>query len=128
MVIDDAPIDRLIVERVVLKNQFATEVLSFESVSEALEYLQRYHSDQDKLPGLIFLDINMPDMNGFDFLNHYHLMPESVKSYCAIVMLSSSLMPADLKRAEENPFVHRFITKPLHNGKLEDLRSTFRSK
>lgn len=121
MVVDDAEIDRFLAKKVLTKCAFAREVLPLESAMNALDYLSENQENKDALPDLIFLDINMPKMNGFDFLEEYTKLPETVKKKCIIVMLSSSLLSEDRELALNNPYVCQFLNKPLTADKLKEV-------
>ena len=122
MVIDDSPIDRLLVEKMVRKAEFAEEVISFESAKTALNYFTDNADVENSIPDILFLDINMPEMNGFDFLDACKSLPEPVKSKCRIIMLSSSLHNEDKSRALGHPYVEGFLNKPLTFEVLEALK------
>ena len=62
---------------------------------------------------LILLDLQMPGLNGFEFADHYALLPESVRSRIKLFMISSTVDPNDIARAERNPFIIRLLPKPL---------------
>lgn len=121
MVVDDTYIDRFIVERLVKKIGFSRKVISMESAMDALNYLRQHADQPTELPRIIFLDIRMPEMDGFGFLASYELLPDTVKENCTLIMLSSSLNPDDLQRVEDNRYVNRFISKPLDREKLENI-------
>lgn len=121
MVIDDNYIDRYIAERNLIKFNLADLVQLFESGSDALEYLMVHSGEASELPQMIFLDIRMPGMDGFEFLEQYARLPSLVHDTCSIIMLSSSIDTLDLNRIKENPFVRKFMNKPLEKRKLEDL-------
>ena len=123
MIVDDAKIDRFLAEKVISKHSFAEEVVSVDSAIRALDYLTNYTEDEEALPDLIFLDINMPEMNGFEFLAEYKKLPENIKRKCIIVMLSSSLHPEDKELALQSPYVCQFLNKPLTKQKLQDVAS-----
>src|SRR5438874_7736969 len=113
MVIDDNEIDRYIAERYIKKIGFAEEVILKESARKGLEYLKSLEQTPDELPQLIFLDIRMPEIDGFGFLEAYQSLPETVRSNCIIMMLTTSLNPEDQERARNNQYVSRFLNKPL---------------
>ncbi|WP_256009082.1 response regulator [Desertivirga xinjiangensis] len=123
MVVDDAKIDRFLAEKVISKYSFAEEVVSVESAISALDYLSTNTGDEEALPDLIFLDINMPEMNGFEFLAEYNKLPENIKKKCIIIMLSSSLHPEDKELALQSPYVCQFLNKPLTEQKLIEITS-----
>ncbi len=121
MLVDDNPIDRFTANISLKKNGFAEEVILKESAMEALDYLQQHIGLPEELPSLIFLDINMPEMNGFEFLDAFAKLDPTIHNTCVILMLSTSLNPDDHARAASCPFVRSFLTKPLMKQKLLEL-------
>jgi CheY-like chemotaxis protein len=121
MVIDDNEIDLYIAEMVMETVGFAEKVICVGSAKEALTYLKPLNENTEELPNLIFLDINMPEMTGFDFLKAYEDLPENIKKKCIIMMLTSSLDEDDRMQAESNQFVRKFLNKPLDKDKLGQL-------
>ncbi len=128
LVIDDSETDRYVAKRMIQKYNFAEDIVVQESATKALIYLQTLESTPEELPQFIFLDIRMPEMDGFGFLEEFKKLNETIKSTCVIVMLSTSLDADDLKKAEENPFVNRFMNKPLDKEKMEILGQDFQPK
>lgn len=121
MIIDDARIDRYMAEKIIKKYDFSNEVITVESAMDALEFLENCRTVPESLPDLIFLDINMPQMSGFDFLDEYRKFPELIKKKCIIVILSSSMHQDDRQRAMESPYVFTFLSKPINVDKLKEL-------
>ena len=88
---------------------------------EALEYLQRAGTGDATTPDLILLDINMPVMNGFEFIEQYDQLPNDWKSKILVVMLTTSLHPNDVARAQQHPSIREYFYKPLLKEKLGEL-------
>ncbi len=118
---DDEPtnfLNQVIIERA----GCAEEIKTVQSGREALEYLMQASSNQTfPCPDLIFLDINMPAMNGWEFLERYAHLPAHQKANVVIVMLTTSLNPDDRAKAHEISEVTGFETKPLTVDKLQAL-------
>ncbi|MDR7370199.1 response regulator [Flavobacterium aquidurense] len=128
LVIDDNPTDRYIAKRMAEKFLFAEEIILQESALEALHYIKSLENTPQLLPELIFLDINMPGMNGYEFLDEYAKLSETIKSNCIILMITTSLHPDDFRRAENNPSIFRFLNKPLDQEKFRLIESEFSLK
>jgi len=113
LLIDDNDIDNFINKKLLLKTGFATDIVEKKSASSALDYLRSVKENKEELPDIIFLDIMMPVMDGFDFLDEYDLMPDEIKNHSKIIMLSSTESFKDLNRANSNKYVYKFLNKPL---------------
>ncbi|MCX6291470.1 MAG: response regulator [Bacteroidetes bacterium] len=121
MLIDDDDVDRYISSRVIRSASFADNIVLKSSAKDALTFLEKHSSEPSELPEIIFLDIDMPGMNGFDFLEAFSHLCNEIKTHCNIVVLSNSLEPdqAIASRARNNPFVRKILNKPLTLEALE---------
>ncbi|MCX6291414.1 MAG: response regulator [Bacteroidetes bacterium] len=118
LLIDDNDIDNFINERMITTTSFSISVVVKTSAESALEYL-RLQSGEEHLPQVIFLDLNMPVMDGFGFLAEYEKLADSIKKFCKVIVLSSSISPEDINRASTNPYVVKYINKPLNEKYLD---------
>jgi CheY-like chemotaxis protein len=73
------------------------------------------------LPEVIFLDIDMPLMDGFQFLDEFEKLGSNTKEKCKIVMLTSSINPQDVNKSKNYLYVKKYINKPLSQENLENL-------
>ena len=117
-VVDDSEIDRYIISSVIKRYCFAHEAIEFNMAQKALTYLEENQNNPDLLPDIILLDINMPEMNGFEFLESYNSLPQSLQKQINIIILTSSNNPDDAANAAKNPLVRVFLNKPLNEKKL----------
>ena len=117
LVIDDSLPDRFIAKKLIGRNHLAENIVIKESASEGLDYLVKIN-DTNELPQIIFLDIRMPEMDGFDFLEKFNDLPTSIQDNCMIYMLTSSAYSEDRKKAELFHSVKGFIIKPLTESEL----------
>jgi len=113
ILVDDDDLTNLIHD-MTLKDALGEKVLveTFEKPEEALEFIQNTYTENSD-PTILFLDINMPGINGWEFLERYEKFSPAVKSRINIYILSSSVDPRDVRRAEENKNVLGFLSKPL---------------
>jgi CheY-like chemotaxis protein len=119
LLIDDNDIDNFINERMITTNYFSRKVVVKNSGEAALKFLIENAENKNILPEVIFLDLNMPVMDGFAFLQEYEKLPESVQENCKVIVLSSSISPEDINRASTNPFVIKYVNKPLNEKYLD---------
>lgn len=125
MLIDDNEIDNLINQKMLEATNFAERIYVYTSGKSALEYLQNLQRDKnlDKvlIPDIIFLDINMPLMDGFQFLDEFGKLDKAIAQKSKIVMLTTSINPSDKELSDQYKQVVTFINKPLTQEYLVSL-------
>jgi len=123
MLVDDNETDNFISKRIIEITKFARNVIIKSSGKSALEYIGAHRNEPDKLPDLIFLDINMPIVDGFVFLYEFEKFAEIVKNKCRVIILSSSDNKRDIDKIVNNDHVIKFITKPLTESELGEIKN-----
>ncbi len=118
MLVDDEPINNFITEKII--ERFSDyRVEAYTSAREALSRLRN-----GATPEFIFLDINMPETNGWDFLDEYSTFPPEVLEKSPVVMLTSSIDMKDVERSRSYRCVCDFISKPLNETSLHAVLQT----
>lgn len=91
MIIDDNDIDLYVTSRMIKTYKVGEQVITFNSARAALEYLQQNAGDASQIPDVMLVDIYMPLMSGFEFMEAYRDFPEDIKQKCRIYIISSSI-------------------------------------
>ncbi len=121
LLIDDNPDDNFFHERVIRKNNYTNCVIAKESAEDALDYLKAFDENQASEIDLIFLDINMPRMNGWDFLDEYNKLDKELQRGVIVIMLTTSDNPDDIQKAMKWGFTNDFKTKPLTKKMMDEI-------
>ncbi|MDZ4714502.1 MAG: response regulator [Cytophagales bacterium] len=121
MLVDDNDTDNFISKRIIEITGFADRIEVKNSGKSALDYLAQHQNSPEDLPNIIFLDINMPVVDGFVFLYEFEKFKELVKTKCKVIILSSSDNKRDIDKIVNNNYVIKFVTKPLTESSLIEI-------
>lgn len=120
ILIEDNEIDLFFHEKMIMLQEISSDIKSFPQAGKALEYIKSFRKNIMNYPNtIILLDIQMPGMNGFDFLEHFENLPENLIERNRIFIVSSSVDYADLKRIQAHHLVNKILKKPLDAEKLK---------
>ena len=117
MLIDDDADDNYFHQVILKKMDITDHIEVAESGPEALEYFKK----ENPVPDIIFLDINMPGMSGWDFLDEYKKLTAGERKTVIIVMLTTSISPADKEKAAQISEITSFQSKPMTKEMLKDI-------
>ena len=120
LLVEDDPITIMVCDRIIKMTSFAEKVTSCENGKIAIDFLAA-PALNGNVPSIIFLDINMPVMNGWDFLEELEEVKLTFKNLPKIYLLSSTVDPEDYKKAKRFSLVEDFISKPLSKEALEKI-------
>ena len=121
LLVEDDPITIMVCDRIIKMSDFATNVVSCENGNTAIDHINKLVNEEKQFPEIIFLDINMPVMNGWDFLEEFEMIKDKISPMPRIFILSSTVDPEDYKRAKSFSAVDNFISKPLSKEFLEQI-------
>jgi CheY-like chemotaxis protein len=126
--IDDDPITLMLNKKIILKTLFSDEIITAKNGEEALHFFNTIKYDKttvelNSLPRLIFLDLNMPVMGGWEFLDIFNTSDYSDFHEIKVVILSSTIDPKDLEKAKTYPMVLDFLSKPISLSMLDYLKN-----
>jgi CheY-like chemotaxis protein len=121
-IIDDDEIYQFTLTRIINHNKQAERVITFSDGEKAIQYLTDNKAINENIPDIIFLDLNMPIMDGWQFMEEYASVKTEIKKKVNIFMWSSSVNPIDIERASEISEISDYIIKPI---KLEDVKIFF---
>ncbi len=110
-IIDDDPIYLMLAKRLISLNQFSNLIFEYRDGNEAYLALKQMHDQGEQMPDMIFLDINMPIWDGWDFLDE--IVKLELQDTFDVYMVSSSTCLCDKEKAESYPLIKGFLTKPL---------------
>ncbi|MBS1486994.1 MAG: response regulator [Bacteroidetes bacterium] len=121
MLIDDNEIDNLINQKMIEAAAVTDHIYTHTGAKSAIEFLKNMEKmdlAEKVLPDVIFLDIDMPLMDGFQFLDEFENLSPLTRKKCKIVMLTSSINPQDFNRSKKYPNVRLYLNKPLSHDSI----------
>ena len=123
MCIDDDPITLMLFKKVVQKASFANKIINTNNGQEAIKLINTINNNENHPPQLIFLDLNMPVMDGWEFLDLFNNSNYFNQNDTKIIILTSTIDPEDIKKAKSYPNVIEFLPKPITVEMLNYLKT-----
>src|SRR3569833_2173761 len=121
VLIDDNPIDHYIMRTMLYNNEACQQATYTFDGSMILEYIEENSSATEKLPDVIFLDLTMPDFSGWEFLEKFDKLQNSLKKHVDLYVMTSSVRESDKERSIKYGCVNSFISKPLSRQMLDNI-------
>lgn len=120
-IIDDDEIYQFTTKRMIEKTQLVKKILVFSDAEKALEFIDSTISNSEDTPEIILLDINMPMMDGWEFLEKYIQIQPKLAKKIIIYMISSSLDKRDIAKAKEISEITDYIVKPISTEQIKEI-------
>lgn len=121
MIVDDDDVFVFLTKKAIDKTTFFKEILVFNNGLDSIEYIKENVKNPDLLPEVILLDLSMPIMDGWQFLEEYSEFKSEIGKPIVIYIVTSSISPEDLKKARSIAEVSDFIVKPITHEKLAEV-------
>ncbi|WP_026808659.1 response regulator [Arenibacter latericius] len=126
-IIDDDPISVYGIKRTMKKVDFSKTVVVYNNGQDAINGVKAMVEAGEKIPSVIFLDLNMPVMDGWEFLEDFMKIPNANTDNVTIFVISSSVNPEDIIRAKSYEIVNNYIVKPVESNDLIQLLTDYKS-
>ncbi len=120
-IIDDDQTFVFLTKKSISSTNIESNINEFSDGSEAIDYLKTIATDDTMLPDIILLDLFMPIMDGWGFLEEYKLLHPHLPKKADIYIVSSTIAPHDIERAKSHPLVKDLFIKPLVRDKIIEL-------
>jgi len=121
VLIDDNPIDHYIMRTMLYNNDRCQQATYTFDGDMIIEYMEEHHSESNRLPDVIFLDLTMPDFSGWDFLEKFERLKNRLKKNIELYVMASSVRESDKERSTKYACVSSFISKPLSKQMLNSI-------
>ncbi|HEY6160838.1 MAG TPA: response regulator [Bacteroidia bacterium] len=132
MLVDDSEVDNFINLKMIEGCNFAEKIYTHTSGRSGIEFLRSLSMNpqilSQLLPEIIFLDINMPVMDGFAFVKEFDKLPIEVVKHCKIIVLTSSINPEDIANSKRSDSIVRYVNKPLSRETLMGIENPARAE
>ncbi len=120
-IVDDDDVYKFTLNKTIESQNFANKIMMFSDGEEAIDFLSDNLNDPNNLPDVIFLDINMPIMDGFEFMEEYIKIKPYVGKKIIIYMVTSSIDPIDIERSKAISEISDYIVKPIDAKQLAEI-------
>ena len=125
LLIDDEEINLFILQNLLRLSQINAEILFYNTSKKAIEYLKTLITEQKGFPDLILLDIEMPVMNGWDFLDDYRKLDKSYQKDCKIIIFTTSIIEQDILKAQSYKEVQDLLNKPMTVEMIKNIEQAY---
>jgi CheY-like chemotaxis protein len=123
-IIDDDKIYQFMLHKIIRDHKLAERLVPFFDGEKAIQYLRDNYANIENIPDILFLDVNMPIMDGWQFMEEYASIKANINKKIDIFLLSSSVNPIDIERASKINEVSSYLVKPI---KLHEVKKIFKN-
>jgi CheY-like chemotaxis protein len=120
-IIDDDAVYKYTITKILKQLKCVENILSFSDGEEALDFLKNIENQANRLPDLILLDINMPVMDGFQFMQEFCEFNNGLKVPIPVYLVTSSIDSSDIEQSKQIPHIRDYITKPIRAEKIKEI-------